>query len=274
MRKRYTGSCDDRRVTAQVPELVAEGRAALRRGDAAGARALRTRPTGPASGDVIEGLARASYLELDFAAAIEGWERAYAAYRDAGDQVGAVRVARTLAYMYGAIVGDGAVMGGWLARAQTLLGGDGESRRSAAGWRSTSACSRATARARRRSSARRSTSARRFGDTDLEFVDARLPRRQPRPRRPHRGGHGAPRRGARRGGGQRGRRLLRAARRSSASCSRRASTPTTSPAPTSGSGSARRSPSGASFRRSRRSAARTTAASSPRPAAGPRPTPR
>ena len=73
---------------------------------------------------MIEGLA-VSYLELDFAPAIADWERAYAAHRDAGDRVGAVRVARTLAYMYGAIVGDWAVMSGWLARAQTLLGDDG-----------------------------------------------------------------------------------------------------------------------------------------------------
>ncbi len=83
---------------------------------------------------MIEGLARASYLELDYSQAIEEWERAYAAHREAGDLLGAVRVARTLAYMYGAIVGDAAVMSGWLARAQTLLGGrDGVARRRVGG---------------------------------------------------------------------------------------------------------------------------------------------
>ena len=72
--------------------------------------------------------------------------------------------------MYGAIVGDGAVMSGWLARAQTLLAGRGGVSPRRAGWRSTSACSRATARGRRRASARRSSVGRRFGDRDLEFV--------------------------------------------------------------------------------------------------------
>ena len=90
-----------------LEELIAEGRAALRAGDAAGARhVFESAPAEPASGDVIEGLARASYLELDFSLAIEVWERAYAAHRDSDDRVGAVRVARTLGYMYGSIVGD------------------------------------------------------------------------------------------------------------------------------------------------------------------------
>ena len=102
-------------MVPSVGVLVAEGWAALRAGDAAGARrAFGSAAVDPASGDVIEGLARASYLELDFAPAIEGWERAYATYRASDDRIGAVRVARTLAYMYGSIVGDGAVMGGWL----------------------------------------------------------------------------------------------------------------------------------------------------------------
>jgi len=55
-----------------VQELLAEGRAALRAGDAAGARrALERAGAGTQSGDVIEGLARASYLDLDFTTAIE-----------------------------------------------------------------------------------------------------------------------------------------------------------------------------------------------------------
>ena len=64
------------------------------------------------SGDAIEGLARASYLELNFSDAIEGWGRAYTARRDEGDDVGAVRVARTLAYMFFSVVGDPAVAQG------------------------------------------------------------------------------------------------------------------------------------------------------------------
>ena len=66
-------------MVPSVGVLVAQGWAALRAGDAAGARrAFGSAVVDPASGDVIEGLARASYLELDFAAAIDGWERAYA----------------------------------------------------------------------------------------------------------------------------------------------------------------------------------------------------
>ena len=89
-------------------------------------------PDGQNIGDVIEGLARADYLDLAYMSAIEGWERAYAAHRASDDRLGAVRVARTLAYMHGSIVGDGAVMSGWLARARTLLGDDTES--AEAGW--------------------------------------------------------------------------------------------------------------------------------------------
>ena len=71
---------------------------------------------------MIEGLARVSYLEMNFPLAIGDWERAYAAHRDSGDHVGAVRVARTLAYMNLAVVGDWAVGSGWMARAQNALG--------------------------------------------------------------------------------------------------------------------------------------------------------
>ena len=75
----------------------------------------------------VEGRARDAYLDLDFRRAIEGWEEAYAAYRAANDQVNAIRMARTLACMYGTVVGDAAVMSGWLARARTLLAAAGDS---------------------------------------------------------------------------------------------------------------------------------------------------
>ena len=71
--------------------------------------------------ETIEGLAQAAYLELDYPTAIEGWERAYAGYREVGDDVGAVRAARTLGCMYGTFAGDWAVGSGWIARAQTLV---------------------------------------------------------------------------------------------------------------------------------------------------------
>jgi DNA-binding NarL/FixJ family response regulator/Tfp pilus assembly protein PilF len=158
------------RVSVPVGALIEEGRAALRAGDAAGARraleqALEESPTG----DVIEGLARVAYLELDFTRAIDDWERAYAAHRDSGDQLGAVRVARTIAYMYGSIVGDGAVMGGWLARAQTLLAGTGDSPE--VGWVALNIGMFEGDRTRKEACFRQALEvARRFRDTDLEFV--------------------------------------------------------------------------------------------------------
>jgi DNA-binding CsgD family transcriptional regulator len=110
-------------MNASVADLIAQGRVALRCGDPVRARrAFEAAMSDMDCGDVIEGLARASYLEMDFPEAIKGWERAYAAHRDARDHVGVVRVARTLAYMYLAIVGDWAVGSGWLSRARTLLG--------------------------------------------------------------------------------------------------------------------------------------------------------
>lgn len=120
-------------MTAPVDELVDEGRAALRRGDADGARQAFERALEHAeSGDVLAGLAQASFLDQEVRTAVGGWERAYAAYRDAQDHVAAGRTAQTLAYMHGMILGDMAVMAGWLARAETLL--DGAEDTAAVGW--------------------------------------------------------------------------------------------------------------------------------------------
>jgi DNA-binding NarL/FixJ family response regulator len=102
-------------------DAVERARAALRLGDAATARTLLA--DAPADDPVVlECRARAAYLELDFLTAVELWQQAYAEFRAANDPVGSVRVARQLAVMYGIVLGDGAVMSGWLARAQTLLG--------------------------------------------------------------------------------------------------------------------------------------------------------
>lgn len=158
-------------MAGQVDALIDEGRAALRVGDGAGARRALERALVecPNTGEVIEGLARAAYLDLDFPRAIEDWERAYASYREAGDPVGAVRVARQIAYMYGAVLGDGAVMKGWIARAQTLLPEAGES--AEAGWVSLNLGMFEGNRALREEHLRSALEiARTFGDRDLEFV--------------------------------------------------------------------------------------------------------
>ena len=106
-----------------VGDLVRQGSEALKRGDAAGARAAFEAALPQAeSGEVLEGLGAAAYLGQDFSRCRELYERAYAAYRSEGDTAGAVRIARNLAYVYGAIVGDAAVMNGWKSRAETLAG--------------------------------------------------------------------------------------------------------------------------------------------------------
>ena len=105
-------------------QLVERGRAALRAGDGPGAReaiAPLLDDDAGARGDVLEILARSRYLDLDYADAIRCLERGYASYRAEGDQLGAIRVARTIAGLYHSVVGDFAVSAGWLGRAQTLL---------------------------------------------------------------------------------------------------------------------------------------------------------
>ena len=67
------------------------------------------------AGDVLEILARADYLDFEFGRAIERWERAYGAYRAAGDTTGAIRVARTLAGMYHSVRGQFAISSGSMA---------------------------------------------------------------------------------------------------------------------------------------------------------------
>ncbi|HEX5096607.1 MAG TPA: hypothetical protein VFX21_11360, partial [Acidimicrobiia bacterium] len=152
-------------------ELIEQARAALRAGDAASARRLldeaaSERPDDPS---VAECLARTAYLERDFTGASEHWQRAYAGYRACADQAGAVRVARSLAPLYGMVFGDGAVMSGWLERAQTLLGEESDSPE--AGWVALNIGMFESDRARKNEHFRRAlTIARRLGDVDLEIV--------------------------------------------------------------------------------------------------------
>ncbi len=117
--------CDHGQVSDLVSEALVAAQRALRSGvPAAAQEALEGEPpTAP----VLEMLARAAYLGLDFAGAIGQWERSYAVYRAEDDTVGAVRVARTLGGMYMAVVGDAVVAGGWIARAQRLIGEVGAS---------------------------------------------------------------------------------------------------------------------------------------------------
>jgi DNA-binding CsgD family transcriptional regulator len=165
--------CDHRLVAADdlvAGQLVIEGRESLKMGDAARARtvfqqALEASGGGPA----LEGLARVEYLDGNFRLAVERWEQAYAAYRADGDHVGSVRCARNLAYMHGAVMGNRAVMSGWLSRAQTLLGDERDSLE--AGWVALDVGMFSADRQVRESRFREAVAlARRHGDTDLALV--------------------------------------------------------------------------------------------------------
>ena len=106
---------------SRTEELIEKGNAALRVGDSATARrAFDSVLVAARCGAALEGSARAAYLDHDYLAAVELWSSAYQAYRGEGDGVGAIRTARTLAYMYLTVVGDPAVAQGWIARAVSL----------------------------------------------------------------------------------------------------------------------------------------------------------
>ena len=106
--------------------LIDEGYAALRVGDSSTARRVfESASVNGERGATLEGFARAGYLDHEYLPAIELWGSAYEAYRREADGVGAIRVARTLAYMHLSIVGDRAVMQGWFARAVSLLADEG-----------------------------------------------------------------------------------------------------------------------------------------------------
>jgi DNA-binding CsgD family transcriptional regulator/Tfp pilus assembly protein PilF len=102
--------------------LIAEGLAALRAGDAAAARRSFERAVdGAESGAALEGLAESLYLEQEYAAAGEWYERAYAAYRRDREYLAAGRAARTASWIAGNVLGDWAVQSGWLGRARRIL---------------------------------------------------------------------------------------------------------------------------------------------------------
>lgn len=157
-------------MTGPAPDALTASREALRRGDAADARRrLEHADVDRASGDVLEMLAQAAYLDLDFRGAAEHWHRAYAAHRAAADCVGAVRVARTVAPIHFMILGEPAIGRGWLARAQTLLSGAPDSRQ--AGWVALDLGMFEVDRAQKESLYREALDvARRFDDRQLELV--------------------------------------------------------------------------------------------------------
>jgi DNA-binding CsgD family transcriptional regulator/Tfp pilus assembly protein PilF len=149
----------------------AEGRAALRAGDLAAARRAFERALAEGeSGAALEGLGEALYLEHDYAAAAAAYERAYSAYRAERQSSAAGRVARTLGWVTGNVLGDWAVRSGWLARASRILEEAG-SDRADYGWvliiRSIPEPDPAVREALLREAI---AIGRRYGDPDVEFM--------------------------------------------------------------------------------------------------------
>jgi DNA-binding CsgD family transcriptional regulator len=103
---------------------VARGRDALSRREWAEAKqAFSDALVEGERADAYEGLAEAT-SSLDDDAAIDAYERAYALYREAGDDVAAARVAAFTAMAIHDFRGQLAVVRGWLARARSLTEDD------------------------------------------------------------------------------------------------------------------------------------------------------
>jgi DNA-binding CsgD family transcriptional regulator/tetratricopeptide (TPR) repeat protein len=114
--------------------LVDEGRAALARGNWAGARsAFRAALEREDSPEACYGLAYAEEWAGDFAAAVRLYERAFAGFRARGETRRPALIAgRELSFLHAAVYGNQAAAGAWLARARSLADEAGEC--SEAGW--------------------------------------------------------------------------------------------------------------------------------------------
>jgi DNA-binding NarL/FixJ family response regulator len=114
--------------TETADALERRGREALTAADWTGARACfeQARELGETA-EVLDGLSQAAHFLGEHREAIELKERAFAAYRRAGEQAKAAEVARWLAFLYGAVQGNRAAANGWMAWAERLLEGVEES---------------------------------------------------------------------------------------------------------------------------------------------------
>ena len=112
----------------QPGALVADGRAALERGDWATARPLfRAALAQGESPEATHGLARSEEWAGDFEAAIRLYERAFTGYRARGEtRLPALIAGRELSFLHAAVYGNVAVASGWLARARRLADEAGE----------------------------------------------------------------------------------------------------------------------------------------------------
>ena len=150
--------------------LIEEGWSALRQGELAAARrSFEIALAEDESGEVLDGLAVALYLECEYRDAAALFERAYAAYHRSGNHRAAGFAARFVAWIRGNVLGDWAVESGWFARALAMFESAADDS-SAHGWalvtRAQSAQEGGTREALLRDAI---ATGRRLGDTDLEF---------------------------------------------------------------------------------------------------------
>jgi DNA-binding CsgD family transcriptional regulator len=149
---------------------IDDGWAALRDGDPPAARGIFERVLAEVeSGDALEGMGQALYLECNYTASIDHYEQAYAAYRNAGQPVAAARAARMLAWICGNVLGDWAVQSGWWARARTILEQAGEDRPEYAWVLIIKAYSELDAAIREELLRKAIAIGRQFGEPDIEF---------------------------------------------------------------------------------------------------------
>ena len=121
------------------------------------------------SGEALEGLAEALYLERQYAAAATHYERAYAAYRREGRSMAAGRAARAVAWISGNVLGDWAVQSGWFGRARTILEEAGADRPERGWVLLIRAYAEPDAQVRETLLGEAIAVGRRFGDPDVEF---------------------------------------------------------------------------------------------------------
>jgi DNA-binding CsgD family transcriptional regulator len=121
------------------------------------------------SGEALEGLAEALYLEREYSASAALCERAYSAYRRDRNVKAAGRAAGTAAWITGNVLGDWAVQSGWFARARTVLEVAGEDRPEHGWVLLIKAFPEPDAQVREALLREAIAIGRRFGDPDIEF---------------------------------------------------------------------------------------------------------
>ncbi|HEX6654019.1 MAG TPA: LuxR C-terminal-related transcriptional regulator [Thermoleophilaceae bacterium] len=155
--------------TTDADALLRQGWEALRAADWQTARSCFEQALDEAeSAEALDGLSQAVHFLREYDRATELKERAFAAYRQAGDPVKAADTARWLAFLHGTYAGNYAAASGWMGRAKSML--DAVPECAGHGWLVLDSAVFSDGAADREKCAVSALAiARRFGDTDLEF---------------------------------------------------------------------------------------------------------